>query len=357
MLKKIICITLLCFSFLCAQTPEQIATFQKITKPNFNHQALEVFVGFWEATAKLYDGNDNVVYEEEGFCENKAVLGNRFVLFEHMFLSFHTAALLGYDNFLQHYTAAYIDSQATGIHHFIGEKVDTRFFLKGETAGFDGKLVNTVYLLNVKNANNYSMDVYYEIDGKPVKLMQIEFRRIKPGISSRSMGKVSQAVVRSFSDSGVESINESLRPLRPLVGQWKVESKIFDDSGNILRIDEGKASNRWVMMENFVLMVSQMGNYQSLSIMGYDSEKKSYVSASADNMGTSIYHCEGEISNEGAFKLYGTAMDYATGEKTNLMQVTKIQNYNHHTLEMYREKDKVELDVSTLKVEAQRIVK
>ncbi|WP_372367300.1 DUF1579 family protein [Candidatus Uabimicrobium sp. HlEnr_7] len=356
MYQKYLCIAIfICSAVTYTQQNEQLL---EMMLPNENHSKLDSLTGFWEATCSVYNGSGKIVYEETGFCENKWVLGKRFVLLEHMFTSFHTAAIVGYDNFLQSYTAAHIDSESTGIHHFIGnvsqENSKTSFILRGESIGFDGELVSTVYIIEISNHNHYKLKVHYEIDDKHLKVIEINFVRLDDATISRAQKQIDQFVANSFARMSIS--DQKLQHLNPLVGQWKVESLIYDNAGNIIRVVEGASDHRWIMMRKFVMMAAKMGDYESLSIIGYDKTKKAYVAAHADNVGTSIYHSEGgKVKKE--FKMYGTAMDYSTGEKTELTQTIKINNINSHTSEMYRQRDKEGLGISTLQMKATRLQK
>ncbi|BBM84296.1 DUF1579 family protein [Candidatus Uabimicrobium amorphum] len=355
MLRKIVCIT---FIFCTAMVYAQNEKLLKMMMPNENHAKLGSLVGFWDATCSVYGGNGKVVYEETGFCENKWMLGERFVLLEHMFTSFHTAAVVGYDNFLQSYTAAHIDSESPGIHHFIGDVSEEgrkkTFVLRGESVGFDGELVSTIYVIEIANRNNYKLKVHYEIDDQHLKVIEINFSRLDDSTVRKAQKQINKFVANSFARTAMA--NSKLQALNPLVGEWKIESLIFDNAGNVLRVDQGQSHNRWIMMRKFVMMVSVMGGYASVSIVGFDKTKKAYVAAHADNVGTSIYHCEGGKKGK-ELKMFGTAMDYATGEKTELTQTITFQNINAYECEMYRERDKVGLGVSTTQLKAERLKK
>ena len=355
MLRKIVCIAFICCATMVYAQNEKLL---KMMMPNANHAKLGSLVGFWDATCSVYGGSGEVIYEETGFCENKWILEKRFVLLEHMFTSFHTAAVVGYDNFLQSYTAAHIDSESPGIHHFIGnvneEGSKKTFVLRGESIGFDGELVATVYVIEILNSNHYKLKVHYEIDDQHLKVIEIDFSRLDEGIVGKAKKQINKFVTNSFARTAMG--NNKLQALNPLVGEWKIESLIFDNAGNILRIDEGHSHNRWIMMRKFVMMVSVMGEYASISIVGFDKTKQAYVAAHADNVGTSIYHCEGGKKGK-EFKMFGTAMDYATGEKTELTQTITVESVNAYSCEMYRERDKVGLGVSTTQLKATRMQK
>jgi hypothetical protein len=76
-------------------------------------------------------------------------------------------------------------------------------------------------------------------------------------------------------------------------------------------------------------------NFKGMSIEGYDNVKKKFIAAWIDNMGTGIEFSDGTYDPATKTFTYNSEMEPMPGMKTQVREVIKIVDNNHHTLEWY----------------------
>lgn len=137
-----ICV-LLAFSFAMAQEkkpegqPDMQAMMEMYTKlatPGAPHKQLEGAVGSWTTQSKSWMDPSQPPMESSGSCEQKMVLGGRFLQQECtgslMGNPYTGIGVTGYDNHTKKYVSTWMDSMGTGLYFFEG------------TGSPDGKTVN-----------------------------------------------------------------------------------------------------------------------------------------------------------------------------------------------------------------------
>lgn len=106
-------------------TPEQMASAQKISMPNENHQVLNALAGEWNQTTSMWMAPGAAPEVASGSMTAQWILGGRFLQQEFkgemMGQPFEGFGLLGYDNVKKEYTSVWVDNISTGIMTSTGQ--------------------------------------------------------------------------------------------------------------------------------------------------------------------------------------------------------------------------------------------
>jgi Protein of unknown function (DUF1579) len=107
--------------------------YQKLAIPGTPHKGLAKLEGSWTTKTSAWMEPDKPPMEGTGTCEQKMLLGGRYLQQEYagemMGTSFTGINLIGYDNHTKKYVSTWIDSMSTGIYYFEG------------TASADGRII------------------------------------------------------------------------------------------------------------------------------------------------------------------------------------------------------------------------
>jgi len=107
--------------------------YRKVGTPGAPHKLLAGLEGSWITKTKSWPGPDQPPVDSTGTCEQKILLGGRYLQQEYtgdmMGEKFSGINLLGYNNHTKKYESIWIDSMSTGIFYFEG------------TASADGKII------------------------------------------------------------------------------------------------------------------------------------------------------------------------------------------------------------------------
>jgi hypothetical protein len=99
-------------------------TYKKLATPGPPHQLLASLAGSWTTRTRAWMGPDEPPMEGIGACEQKMILGGRYLRQEYtgemMGEPFTGINLIGYDNHTGKYVSTWIDSMSTGIYCFEG---------------------------------------------------------------------------------------------------------------------------------------------------------------------------------------------------------------------------------------------
>ncbi len=108
-------------------------TYQKLGTPGAPHKLLKSMTGIWQTKTKACMESGKPPVESTGTCEQKMILGGRFLQQEFtgdmMGAPFTGIGITGYDNHKKKYVSTWMDSMSTGIFYFEG------------TADADGKTI------------------------------------------------------------------------------------------------------------------------------------------------------------------------------------------------------------------------
>ncbi len=114
-------------------TQAMMDVYTKLGTPGPPHKVLASMAGSWNTRIKSWTEPDKPPMESTGTCEQKVILGGRFLQQEFagqmMGSPFTGIGVTGYDNHIKKYVSTWIDSMSTAILFFEG------------TAGVDGKTI------------------------------------------------------------------------------------------------------------------------------------------------------------------------------------------------------------------------
>lgn len=151
--------------------------------------------------------------------------------------------------------------------------------------------------------------------------------------------KVSQeqimAMMKELATPGVEH-----KALKPLVGNWKTETKFWMKPGEKPSISKGKAKHSWILGDRFVQQ-NFTGTWDGkpftgTGMLGYDKAKKEYVSVWLDTMGTGIMSSNGTFDAEKKeLTMFTTFQCPVAKAEKKVKMVTKILSDKSHVFSFY----------------------
>ena len=98
--------------------------YRKLGTPGEQHKLLASLTGSWKVRVKSWTESDKPPMESLGTCEQKMVLGGRFLQQDFsgdmLGTKFNGIGITGYDNYAKKYVSTWIDSMGTGILFFEG---------------------------------------------------------------------------------------------------------------------------------------------------------------------------------------------------------------------------------------------
>ena len=107
--------------------------YKKLAIPSAPHKLLAKMAGSWITKSKGWMDPSEPPMESEGTCEQKMILGDRYLYQEFsgdmMGTPFKGIGMVGYDNHTKKYVSTWMDDMSTGIYYFEG------------TASKDGKTI------------------------------------------------------------------------------------------------------------------------------------------------------------------------------------------------------------------------
>jgi len=160
---------------------------QKAATPGEAHKKLEAVVGTFDTKVKTWMDPSKPPEESTGTSENTWVLGNRYVQMKYqgtmMGQPFSGMGYQGYDNVTKKYVGTWMDSMGTGIMMTTGhaDQSGKTMTMTGSTADpVSGKMMKLTEKITVKDNDHHSFEMWAPgPDGKPVKMMEIEYTRKK----------------------------------------------------------------------------------------------------------------------------------------------------------------------------------
>jgi hypothetical protein len=100
--------------------------YKNLAEPGAPHHLLAGLTGSWTVSNRVWLEPGSPPLEGSGTCEQKMILGGRYLLQEYTFADAMTGEtgsafnLVGFDNHTGRYVSAWIDSMSTGIYYFEG---------------------------------------------------------------------------------------------------------------------------------------------------------------------------------------------------------------------------------------------
>jgi hypothetical protein len=160
---------------------------QKAATPGEAHKKLEAVVGTFDTKVKTWMDPSKPPEESTGTSENTWVLGNRYVQMKYqgtmMGQPFSGMGYQGYDNVTKKYVGTWMDTMGTGIMTTTGQadKSGKTMTMTGSAADpVSGKMMKLTEKMTVTDNDHHSFEMWAPgPDGKPVKMMEIEYTRKK----------------------------------------------------------------------------------------------------------------------------------------------------------------------------------
>jgi hypothetical protein len=156
----------------------------KAGTPGEPHKRLEALAGSWDGATKMWLDSSKAPVESKGTSESKMIMGGRYleekVSGEFGGMKFQGQGITGYDNLQKKYTLVWIDNMGTGIWTATGSyDADKKTFTyQGEEIDpLSGKKFKNKYVLHLIDKDKYETEMFKEVDGKDVKVMQITYKR------------------------------------------------------------------------------------------------------------------------------------------------------------------------------------
>jgi hypothetical protein len=145
--------------------------------------------------------------------------------------------------------------------------------------------------------------------------------------------------------------------MKPMAGNWKTTAKTWMKPGEPA-VSEGTCESTWILGNRYLQSTykGDMGGmpFEGWGLMGYDNQKKEFVSMWADNMSTGIAMSDGKADPSGkVFTMKTTMMDPETGKPTPYKMVTKVTDENQYTMSMMNMKggkEQTEMEITYTRV-------
>lgn len=113
-----------------------MVVYKKLGEPGVPHQLLAGLTGTWTVSNRVWMEPGSPPVEGSGTCEQKMILGGRYLLQEYTFVDEMAGEtvtafnLVAFDNHTSRYVSTWIDSMSTAIYYFEG------------TGSADGKIIS-----------------------------------------------------------------------------------------------------------------------------------------------------------------------------------------------------------------------
>jgi hypothetical protein len=162
--------------------PAQMEVYQKHAQPGAPHKLLESMAGSWDTKMKSWMEPGQQPFESTGTCEQKMILGGRYLHQEFngdmMGTPFKGIGISGYDNHIKKYVSTWIDSMSTSIFYFEGE-ADGKTII--EECSHDDPVKGPMTwrsVTRILDENTHVFEMYgAQAGGKEEKMLEITYTR------------------------------------------------------------------------------------------------------------------------------------------------------------------------------------
>ena len=162
-----------------------------VAKPGPEHQVLAGMAGTFDAKVTIFAGPDKTI-ESKGTIKRQMVLDGRYLKedYEGDFFgaSFKGMGITGYDQNQKKYVSTWIDTMSTGITSSTGTYDAATKTLSSTGEDFDaeaGRKVKIRDVLKIVSNDEQQSEMYREVGGKEVKVMEIRFTRSAKAIDKK----------------------------------------------------------------------------------------------------------------------------------------------------------------------------
>jgi Protein of unknown function (DUF1579) len=148
----------------------------------------------------------------------------------------------------------------------------------------------------------------------------------------------------------LSKLNENHKLLAGMAGTWSYNIKLWmnPDPSAPPQESKGTATTKSVMDGRYFVtdvtgkmeMPGPDGKkkeftFKGMGVDGYDNVKQKFIASWIDNMGTGIEFSEGSYDPASKTFTYSSEIEPVPGKKSQVREVVKIVDNNHHTLEWY----------------------
>jgi Protein of unknown function (DUF1579) len=165
---------------------EMMAAMERAGTPAEHHKLLDVFVGDWSATVKMWMDPAGEPMVMQGTMSNSWAFGGRYLKqsFSGNFMEqpFEGMSLWGYDIAGGFYNSIWVDNMGTTIASSTGAvSADGKTFTMNgsKTDPMTGKPLHSVESIVVDSADQHTMVAFDVHDGQRIKTMEIVYQRKK----------------------------------------------------------------------------------------------------------------------------------------------------------------------------------
>ena len=158
---------------------------QKAATPGDEHKKLEPLVGTFDAKVSMWMAPGQPPQESTGTSESSSVLGGRFLetKYQGTFMGqpFSGIGYTGYDNVTKKYIGTWMDTASTGMMSSSGNLSGKSMKMTATMSDpMSGKVQHATETFTIVDNDHNRMEMWDKgPDGKPVKVMQIDYTRKK----------------------------------------------------------------------------------------------------------------------------------------------------------------------------------
>jgi len=158
---------------------------QKAATPGDEHKKLEPLVGTFDAKVSMWMAPGQPPQESTGTSESAWVLGGRFLetKYQGTFMGqpFSGIGYTGYDNVTKKYIGTWMDTASTGMMSSSGAMAGKSMKMTATMSDpMSGKVQRATETFTIMDNDHNRMEMWDKSpDGKPVKVMQIDYTRKK----------------------------------------------------------------------------------------------------------------------------------------------------------------------------------
>ena len=158
---------------------------QKAATPGDAHKKLEPLVGTFDAKVSMWMAPDQPPQESTGTSESSWVLGGRFLetKYQGTFMGqpFSGIGYTGYDNVTKKYIGTWMDTMSTGMMSSSGTMAGKSMKMTASMSDpMSGKVTRSTETFTIVDNDHNKMEMWDKgPDGKPVKVMEINYTRKK----------------------------------------------------------------------------------------------------------------------------------------------------------------------------------
>jgi len=153
--------------------------------PGEMHALLAKIAGEWNAKVKMWNDPAGEPMVSDGTVKSEMIMDGRYLQSKHtgsmMGMPMHGLALEGYDNVRKKYISTWIDNFGTGIMISEGDynPESNEILYHGKmTDPMSGEEIKTRQVMKMIDDNNFTFQMYMDMGGQEVKMMEIEYTRM-----------------------------------------------------------------------------------------------------------------------------------------------------------------------------------